>query len=178
MRGHDRVTGIFRFAIGGHRVDMIAQSTPREVRPDAVQGSARAVPRTSPAKRRGSGGASPEGASSGRPVALRAKQATNVDFGSAHAGGSGSDGMSPSPPASALPDSNPEVQVQEWVVRLAQGCSIRRIAQATGFNRETVRRYLHGKSTVPATFLVALSRSRGWSLGPVTNQQFDTQTPE
>ena len=54
-----------------------------------------------------------------------------------------------------------EAQVGEMVRSLSAGLSQRQIAAATGFNRETVRRYLAGKSAVPAEFLMALCASRG-----------------
>lgn len=52
-------------------------------------------------------------------------------------------------------------QLLAWVKDLCAGVSTRHIAHATGFNRETVRRYRRGHIMAPAEFVLALCRCRG-----------------
>ena len=44
-----------------------------------------------------------------------------------------------------------------------QGRSIRQVADETGFNHETVRRYLKGDGSIPVSFVVAVVESTGVS---------------
>jgi hypothetical protein len=67
----------------------------------------------------------------------------------------------PRPRAVASERAELKAQVREWVESLRGGLSQRRIADATGFNRETVRRYLKCTSTIPAEFVLALCKCRG-----------------
>lgn len=70
-----------------------------------------------------------------------------------------------------------EAQVGEMVRSLSAGLSQRQIAAATGFNRETVRRYLAGKTTVPAEFLIALCEMKALRLSLTAGSSCEMPPP-
>lgn len=56
-----------------------------------------------------------------------------------------------------------EEAIRERLREACRGRSLRRIADETGFNHETVRRYLKGESGIPVSFVVQVRQCTGVS---------------